>query len=159
MIFSFSLLVTSRFFSNLVNLNLYYCKLGNEGCQILRYANTVKIVNLSLKDNGISDDGVVELCKGNWTNLKDLNLEDNDISEIGINAIINSILKQLTFLRLKGNKRMENKDIVNIYNSIGNNEMEIDNEHKFTFLNYSQINYGAIRYCIRHPEIMEKAKK
>ena len=116
-------------------------------------------MNLSLKDNGINDDGVIELCKGNWTNLKDLNLEDNDIGKIGIDTIINTILKQLTFLRLKGNKRMENKDIVNIYNSIGNNEMEIDNEHKFTFLNYSQINYGAIRYCIRHPEIMKKTKK
>ena len=152
-------IATSRFFSNLVNLNLGYCKLGNEGCQILREANTVKIVNLSLKDNGINDDGVIELCKGNWTNLKDLNLEDNDIGKIGIDTIINTILKQLTFLRLKGNKKMNNNDLVNIYNAIGNIDMEIDNEHKFTFLNYSQINYGAIRYCIRHPEIMKKIKK
>ena len=54
---------------------------------------------------------------------------------------------------------MNNNDLVNIYNALGNIDMEIDNEHKFTFLNYSQINYGAIRYCIRHPEIMKKIKK
>ena len=35
-------------------------------------------------------------------------------------------------------------------------DLEIDNEHKFTFLNFSQINFGAIRYCIRHPEFMKK---
>jgi len=149
-------LIKSKFFSNLVKLNLGYCRLGNEGCQILSGAVVAKITHLSLKDNGIDDEGVVALCKGNWKNLKDLNLEDNDVGKVGINTIINTLLKQLSFLRLKGNKRMENRDLVNIYNAVGNNDLEIDNEHKFTFLNFSQINFGAIRYCIRHPEFMKK---
>ena len=152
-------LVSSKFFSNLVELNLGYCRLGNEGCQILSEADVVKITHLSLKDNEIDNDGVVALCKGNWKNLKDLNLEDNDIGTTGINAIINTLLKQLSFLRLKGNKKIENRDLVKIYNSAGNNDLEMDNEHKYTFLNFSQINYGAIRYCIRHPEFMKELKK
>ena len=151
-------IITAKFFSNLVNLNLAYCRLGNDGCQILTEANVAKIVNLNLKDNNIDDDGIVSLCKGNWKNLKDINLEDNDIGQIGIDAIINSFLKQLTFLRLKGNKRMENKDLLKIYNTVGT-DFQLDNEHKYTFLNYSQINYGAIRYCIKHPEFMKKSVK
>ena len=148
-------IVIAKFFSNLLILNLAYCKLGNEGCQILSESNVVKITNLSLKDNGINDDGVTALCKGNWKNLKDLNLEDNDIGSLGINAIIDKILKQLSFLRLKGNKRIENRDLGRIYSAVGL-DFGRDNEHKYTFLNFSQINYGAIRYCIRHPEIMKK---
>ena len=151
-------IITAKFFSNLVNLNLAYCRLGNDGCQILTEANVAKIVNLNLKDNNIDDDGIVSLCKGNWKNLKDINLEDNDIGQIGIDAIINSFLKQLTFLRLKGNKKMENKDLLKIYNTVGT-DFQLDNEHKYTFLNYSQINYGAIRYCIKHPEFMKKSVK
>ena len=149
-------LIKSKFFSNLVILKLGYCRLGNEGCKILSDAVVAKIMYLSLKDNGINDEGVVDLCKGNWKSLKDLNLEDNDIGRVGINAIINTLLKQLSFLRLKGNKKIENRDLVNIYNAIGNDDLEVDTEHKFTFLNFSQINYGAIRYCIRHPEFMKK---
>ena len=151
-------IITAKFFSNLVNLNLAYCRLGNDGCQILTEANVAKIVNLNLKDNNIDDDGIVSLCKGNWKNLKDINLEDNDIGQIGIDAIVNSFLKQLTFLRLKGNKRMENKDLLKIYNTVGT-DFQLDNEHKYTFLNYSQINYGAIRYCIKHPEFMKNSVK
>ena len=149
-------LIKSKFFSNLVILKLGYCRLGNEGCKILSEAVVAKVTYLSLKDNGINDEGVVDLCKGNWKSLKDLNLEDNDIGRVGINAIINTLLKQLSFLRLKGNKKIENRDLVNIYNAIGNDDLEVDTEHKFTFLNFSQINYGAIRYCIRHPEFMKK---
>jgi hypothetical protein len=151
-------IITAKFFSNLVNLNLAYCRLGNDGCQILTEANVAKIVNLNLKDNNIDDDGIVSLCKGDWKHLKDINLEDNDIGTIGIDAIINSFLKQLTFLRLKGNKKIENKDLLKIYNAVGTH-FQMDNEHKYTFLNFSQINYGAIRYCIRHPEFMKKSIK
>ena len=64
-------------------------------------------------------------------------------------------MKQLSFLRLKGNKRIENRDLGRIYSAVGL-DFGRDNEHKYTFLNFSQINYGAIRYCIRHPEIMKK---
>ena len=151
-------IITSKFFTNLVRLNLGYCKLGNDGCQILSEANVVKIAELSLKDNGIDDEGVVALCKGDWKNLKDLNLEDNNIARVGINAICDSILKQLSFLRLKGNKKIENRDLVKIYSATGT-DLGRDNEHKYTFLNFSQINYGAIRYCIRNPEFMKKSKK
>ena len=151
-------IITAKFFSNLVTLNLGYCRLGNDGCQILTEANISKVVNLNLKDNNIDDDGIVSLCKGDWKNLKDINLEDNDIGTIGIDAIINSFLKQLTFLRLKGNKKIENKDLLKIYNAVGTH-FQMDNEHKYTFLNFSQINYGAIRYCIRHPEFMKKSIK
>ena len=151
-------IVTAKFFSNLVKLNLGYCRIGNEGCRILAEANVAKIINLNLKDDNIDDDGVVSLCKGNWKNLKDINLEDNNIGKIGIDAIINSFLTQLSFLRLKGNKKMDNKDLARIYDKVGT-DSQTDNEHKYTFLNYSQINYGAIRYCIRHPEFMKKQPK
>ena len=151
-------IVTAKFFSNLVKLNLGYCRIGNDGCQILAEANVAKIINLNLKDDNIDDDGVVSLCKGNWKNLKDINLEDNNIGKIGIDAIINSFLTQLSFLRLKGNKKMDNKDLARIYDKVGT-DSQTDNEHKYTFLNYSQINYGAIRYCIRHPEFMKKQPK
>ena len=151
-------IVTAKFFSNLVELNLGYCRIGNDGCQILAEANVAKIINLNLKDDNIDDDGVVSLCKGNWKNLKDINLEDNNIGKIGIDAIINSFLTQLSFLRLKGNKKMDNKDLARIYDKVGT-DSQTDNEHKYTFLNYSQINYGAIRYCIRHPEFMKKQPK
>ena len=151
-------LITSKFFENLIKLNLAYCKIGNEGCKILSEASTGKIMNLNLKDNGINDDGVIELCKGDLKSLKDLNLEDNDIGEDGINEIINTILKQLFYLRLKGNLRIRNKDLINIYSAVGSSIENDNNEHKYTFLNYSQINYGAIRYCIKHPEFMEKSK-
>ena len=53
---------------------------------------------------------------------------------------------------------MENKDLLKIYNAVGSH-FQMDNEHKYTFLNFSQINYGAIRYCIRHPEFMKKSIK
>ena len=148
-------IVTAKFFSNLVKLNLGYCRIGNDGCRILAETNVAKIINLNLKDDNIDDDGVVSLCKGNWKNLKDINLEDNNIGKIGIDAIINSFLTQLSFLRLKGNKKMDNKDLARIYDKVGT-DSQTDNEHKYTFLNYSQINYGAIRYCIRHPEFMKK---
>ena len=151
-------IVTAKFFSNLVKLNLGYCRIGNDGCRILAEANVAKIINLNLKDDNIDDDGVVSLCKGNWKNLKDINLEDNNIGKIGIDAIINSFLTQLSFLRLKGNKKMDNKDLARIYDKVGT-DSQTDNEHKYTFLNYSQINYGAIRYCIRHPEFMKKQPK
>ena len=151
-------IVTAKFFSNLVKLNLGYCRIGNDGCRILAEANVAKIINLNLKDDNIDDDGVVSLCKGNWKNLKDINLEDNNIGKIGIDAIINSFLTQLSFLRLKGNKKMDNKDLARIYDKVGT-DSQTDNEHKYTFLNFSQINYGAIRYCIRHPEFMKKSIK
>ena len=53
---------------------------------------------------------------------------------------------------------MDNKDLARIYDKVGT-DSQTDNEHKYTFLNYSQINYGAIRYCIRHPEFMKKQPK
>ena len=152
-------IITAKFFTNLVKLYLGYCRLGNEGCKILIKADVDKITHLSLKDNGIDDEGVIELCKGNWNNLKDLNLEDNDIGRSGINALVDTVVKQLSFLRLKGNKRIDNRDLIKIYNSVGNNDLEIDNEHKYTFLNFSQINYGAIRYCIMNPDFMKKINK
>ena len=101
-------LIGAKFFTNLVKLNLGYCKLGNEGCQILSETNVSKIEELNLKDNSINDDGVTFLCKANFDNLKDLNLEDNDIATKGIKEIINTILNQLNFLRLKGNLKLEN---------------------------------------------------
>ena len=152
-------IITANFFTNLVSLKLGYCKLGNEGCIILSEADVNKIKILSLKDNDINDDGVISLCKANWNSLRDINLEDNDIGRNGINEIINTILKQLSFLRLKGNKRIENRDLIKIYNFVGNNDLKIDNEHKFTFLNFSQVNYGAIRYCIKNPDFMKKLNK
>ena len=146
-------LVNSKFFVNLVSLNLGYCKLGNEGCQILSEVNVENIEELNLKDNMITDDGIIFLCKGNFSKLKDLNLEDNDIAKKGIDTIINSILKQLNFLRLKGNLKMDNKDVIRIQNAC---DSKFEKEHNFTFVNFSQVNYGAIRYCIRHPEFMMK---
>ena len=144
-------LVTARFFANIVKLNLGYCKIGNEGCKILSESNVAKIEELSLKDNLINDEGVIILCKSNFINLKDLNLEDNDIAKIGIDEIINTILKQLNFLRLKGNNRIDNKDVIRIQNSC---DSKFEKQHNFTFVNFSEVKYGAIRYCIRHPEFM-----
>ena len=148
-------MVNAKFFSNLKYLNLGYCKLGNEGCQILSETNVEKIEELSLKENMINDDGVIILCKGNFINLKDLNLEDNDISGKGIDEMIKTFLKQLNFLRLKGNERIENKDVIKIRNAC---DSKFEKQHNFTFLNYSQINYGAIRYFIRYPELMKNFK-
>ena len=149
-------LVSAKFFPNIITLNLAYCKLGNEGCQILSETNVSKIEELNLKDNLINDDGVIFLCKGNFINLKDLNLEDNDIAKKGIDELIQSLLKQLTFLRLKGNLRIDNKDIIRIQNSC---DSVFEKQHNFTFTNFSQISYGAIRYCIRHPEFMNRYKE
>ena len=149
-------LIGAKFFTNLVKLNLGYCKLGNEGCQILSETNVSKIEELNLKDNSINDDGVTFLCKANFDNLKDLNLEDNDIATKGIKEIINTILNQLNFLRLKGNLKLENKDVIEIQNAC---DSKFEKQHNFTFLNYSQVNYGAIRYCIRHPEFMNRFRE
>ena len=148
-------LITARFFGNILKLNLGYCKVGNEGCKILSESNVAKIEELSLKENLINDDGIISLCKGNFINLKDLNLEDNDIAKIGIDELINTLLKQLNFLRLKGNMRIDNKDIIRIQNAC---DSKFENQHNFTFVNFSQISYGAIRYCIRHPEFMNGFK-
>ena len=148
-------LIGAKFFINLVILNLAYCKLGNEGCQILSEVNVSHIEELNLKDNNINDDGVIVLCNGKFDNLKDLNLEDNDIAKKGIDAIIKSLLKQLNFLRLKGNLKIDNKDVLRIQDAC---DSKFEKQHNYTFLNYSQVNYGAIRYCIRHPEIMKNAK-
>ena len=148
-------LITAKFFPNIVKLNLGYCKIGNEGCKILSESNVEKIEELSLKENLINDDGVIYLCKGNFINLKDLNLEDNDIATIGIKEIIKTIIKQLNFLRLKGNMRMDNKDVREIQKECSS---KFEQRHNFTFVNFSQVNYGAIRYCIRHPEFMNGFK-
>ena len=149
-------LVKANFFINLVKLNLAYCKLGNEGCQILRDVNVSSIEVLNLKENSINDDGVVLLCQGNFDNLKDLNLEDNDIAKEGVDAICTSILKKLTFLRMKGNQRLEDNEINKILNSC---DSRFEKEHNYTFRNFSQISYGTIRYCLRHPEILKDILK
>jgi hypothetical protein len=149
-------LVKANFFINLVKLNLAYCKLGNEGCQILRDVNVSSIEVLNLKENFINDDGVVLLCQGNFDNLKDLNLEDNDIAKEGVDAICTSILKKLTFLRMKGNQRLGDNEINKILNSC---DSRFEKEHNYTFRNFSQISYGTIRYCLRHPEILKNILK
>jgi len=145
-------LVKAKFFINLVKLNLAYCKLGNEGCQILRDVNVSSIEVLNLKENFINDDGVILLCQANFDNLKDLNLEDNDIGKEGVNAICEKILKKLAFLRMKGNPRLGQDEINKILNSC---DSRFEKEHNYTFRNFSQISYGTIRYCLRHPEILK----
>ena len=149
-------LVKAKFFINLVKLNLAYCKLGNEGCQILRDVNVSSIEVLNLKENSINDDGVILLCQANFDNLKDLNLEDNDVGKEGVDAICNSILKKLDFLRMKGNQRLGENEINKILNSC---DSRFEKEHNFTFRNFSQISYGTIRYCLRHPEILKDILK
>ena len=145
-------LVKAKFFINLVKLNLAYCKLGNEGCQILRDVNVSSIEVLNLKENFINDDGVILLCQANFDNLKDLNLEDNDIGKEGVNAICEKILKKLAFLRMKGNPRLGEEEINKILNSC---DSRFEKEHNYTFRNFSQISFGTIRYCLRHPEILK----
>ena len=145
-------LVKAKFFINLVKLNLAYCKLGNEGCQILRDVNVSSIEVLNLKENFINDDGVILLCQANFDNLKDLNLEDNDIGKEGVNAICDKLLKKLAFLRMKGNPRLGEEEINKILNSC---DSRFEKEHNYTFRNFSQISYGTIRYCLRHPEILK----
>ena len=148
-------LIGAKFFINLTKLNLAYTKIGNEGCQILSESPVSNIEVLNLKDNSINDEGVIVLCKGKFDNLKDLNLEDNDIAKKGVDVIVDTIIKRLKFLRLKGNKRIDNNDVMKIQDSC---DSKFEKDHNYTFVNFSQVNYGAIRYCIRHPEFMENAK-
>ena len=142
-------LMTSKFILNLIKLDLAYCKLGNEGCEILAGPDVSSIQELNLKDNFINDDGIIYLSKGNFTDLIDLNLEDNDIAKKGVEVIVNVFLQQLKFLRLKGNKRITDNEVLLIKEK-SNSKFEKD--MGCTFLNYSEVHLGILRYCLRKPD-------
>lgn len=145
-------LMNAQFISGLVELDLTYNAIGDDGCEFLASSKLTNLKILSLKDNGISDEGVTHLSKGSFSELIDLNLEDNLITKKGIDALSNGFIRKLKFLRLKGN-RLFAEDVQSLKKG---NLANLEKDGGLTLVNYSQINTSVIRYFLR---LKDKEKK
>ena len=104
-------LMQARFVNELVELDLTYNNIGDEGCEFIASAGMNELKILILKDNNITDKGVEYISKGSFKELIDLNLEDNKISKIGLQCLSNGFIKKLKYLRMKGNLLLSSEDI------------------------------------------------
>ena len=143
-----SYLMESKFITNLIELDISYNNIGDNGCLYLSNGSLTEIEILNLKNNQITNVGIQNLTKTTWNSLKNLNLEDNEISNEGIRILASGFIPNLKYLKLKGNNLTE--EDIKIMKE-GNLKM-LDKELGLTFVNYSKINNSVIRFCLRHPD-------
>ena len=146
-------LMQARFVNELVELDLTYNNIGDEGCEFIASAGMNELKILILKDNNITDKGVEYISKGSFKELIDLNLEDNKISKIGLQCLSNGFIKKLKYLRMKGNLLLSSEDISSLKKG---NLANLDKDNGLTLVNYSQINTSVIRYMLK---MEDKEKK
>ena len=140
-------LMDSKFISNLIELNISYNKIKDEGCKYLSNGKLTNLEILNLKNNQITNEGIKNLAMDSWSSLTDLNLEDNEISSEGFKILSTGFITNLKYLKLKGND-LTDEDIKTLKKGI----LSLDNENGLTFINYSKISNSVIRFCLRHPD-------